>query len=196
MKTFLSVVSLAALIAIAPLSTVARANPPSSASDDVEQIARQRQENLKAYEALNQVNPFSSEYGKGPAPGSPQAGSSIPQNGPMAALQKTLSNPAVQAYLKFFTSPKFSQAAEQIMNSPHRNTLIYFQIAWLILIFIYRAWRLSKIAAAKWGQMLWFRFHTAVGYLAGAIVFVPWMILGDPYYKLLAGAWEVWSRKP
>ena len=79
---------------------------PNPALDDaVAEAGRLRQELAKAYESINVMNPMSPQYGKGtpPAPGSP------PPAAPIAQLQQILGNPAVQGYLKFFSSPAFAQ---------------------------------------------------------------------------------------
>jgi hypothetical protein len=170
----------------APQAAQAPSASPGNEDAAIE-AERARAELQKAYEQINAMNPLSATYGKG----LPAGASDIPADSPIANMQRLLSNPAVQGYLKFFSNPFFSKGLEQIMNSPKRANLAYGELGLILFVLVLRAWRQAK--ANHWLKRLWVSVWTTGVYLAGASVVVPWLILGDPYYETLKGAFLVWQ---
>jgi hypothetical protein len=172
-------------VAVAPGNAAAPAPAPSSPSsgdDAVDELTRLRAEQQKAWETINGNNPLSAGFGQGS--GGVGAGT-----GPFEQINKILSQPAVQGYLKFFTNPAFSKGVDQIMNSPQRMTLLYVEIGFAVFMLIFRAWRFSK--SAGWAGRLWTKVWTFAFYWVGSLIVVPWAVLGDPYYQTIRGALEV-----
>ena len=159
---------------------------PTNTMDTVEtltaELTRMRAEQQKAWATINANNPFSS----GLSPGGVQAGT-----GPFAQINHLLSQPAIQAYMRFFNSPAFSKGYEQVVHSPNRMMLLYSELGLFVLLLILRAWRYSK--CVHWAAKLWVRIWTLGLFWICAIVVVPWVVLGDPYYQVLVGAIDVFS---
>jgi hypothetical protein len=155
-----------------PMGAVGAPGAPGPGSDDpAAELIRLRAEQSKAYESLNALNPFSESYGK-------IQGAVTAATGPVAQLQKLLSQPAVQGYLKLFSSPAFSQGVDQVLKSPSRMTLLYAELGWIVFMLIFRAWRFSK--STHWAARLWTRFWT--------------FVLGEPYIQTVSGMIEVLAR--
>jgi hypothetical protein len=150
--------------------------------DAVIELTRLRAEQQKAWETINGNNPLSASFGTG-VPGT-SAGT-----GPFEQINKILSQPAVQAYMKFFTNPIFSKGVDQIIKSPQRMTLLYVEIGLVVFMLIFRAWRFSK--STHWVGRLWTKIWTLVLFWLLALVAVPWAVLGDPYYQTIRGALDV-----
>lgn len=164
------------------------APPAGSVADDdpAAELARARAEARKAYESINRSNPMSGDFAPGsePVPGSPQD--------PLAKLQTILSHPAVRGYLSLFSDPAFAQAVEQVMGSPERLHLLYAEIGFALFMLVFRAWRFSK--CTHWARRLWTNAWTFGLYWAGAVAAVPCVVIGKPYYRMLAGLASAASR--
>ena len=127
--------------------------------DPAAELARPRIEQQKAWETLNNLNPLGIDYQKG-------AKGVAAGTGPFEQLNKILSQPAVQAYLRFFTNPVFSKGFDQIINSPQRMTLLYAELGFVVFMMLFRAWRFSKSSALD--QRLWTRLWTLLDVRGGS----------------------------
>jgi hypothetical protein len=163
-------------------STRAQAAPAAGTVEDVAaEIEREKAAQTAAWAGLNNLNPFNPDAGKNPA----VAG----QPGPFEQLNRLLSQPAVQGYLKLFSNPTFARGVDQIIQSPRRMTLLYVQLGFIVFMMFFRAWRFSK--TTSWIKKLWTQFWTFVMFWAGAVVVIPWVVLGDPYFQTMAGLLDV-----
>jgi hypothetical protein len=90
------------------------------------------------------------------------------------------------------TNPVFMQSAEAIIMSPSRANLIYGQILLIGLIFLLRYWRFKK--AESWYGRIWTNLWTGGLYWVGAIVVVPWVVLGQPYYQAVTSLIAMWTK--
>ncbi|MGZ3689042.1 MAG: hypothetical protein ACXVBW_12125 [Bdellovibrionota bacterium] len=167
------------------------ARADGGAEQDVSELVKKQAEDQKAYGSLNNLNPMSADYGKMAAlPGNP----AVAPTGPIGQLYKLLSNPAVQGYLKFFNNPVFSAGAEQIMKHPNRMVLLYVEAGWMLFMFIFRTWRLSKLSVSRWGAILWVNFWTFCLFVGAGIVAIPYAVLGEAYMNLMTGALSTWMH--
>jgi hypothetical protein len=151
------------------------------AQDPVDELTRSRAEMQKAYDQLNNMNPLSADYQK-TAP-------VTAATGPFADLNRLLSQPAVQGYLKFWSNPVFAKAVDEVMKHPNRNWVLYGEIGWVLFMLFLRTWRLAraKSVIAKVYANLW----TFMLFWVGALILVPWGAIGKPYYDLVTSAAEV-----
>ena len=163
------------------------AHSASSGDVGVDDAAQSHESYKKAFEQLNSLNPMSAEYGKAGPSGAQQQ----QLTGPAAQLQSLLSNPAVQGYLKLFSRPSFAQGAEKLVQHHNRTLLIRVELVWFLLMFFSRSWRLSKLSTSNWGQVVWVNFSHMIFMWAGAVIALPWILLGDPYRQVLAGFLQV-----
>lgn len=178
-----------------------RGGHPAQSSDgaeaDVQELQHSSNQYRKVFQDLNRLNPMSADYqpnavppGGAAVPGASALGGGAggdALSGPAAQLQKLLSNPAVQGYLRFFNSPSFAQGAHVIAESPKRKTLFWVEGIWLLLMFFSRSWRLSKLATSNWGQVLWVNGTHFVLMWGGALIAIPWILFGEPYRQVLVG---------
>jgi hypothetical protein len=147
-----------------------QSTPPA---DDVGELMKNRAQFQQAYEGLNTNNPISADFNPGAVTGA---------TGPLAQMQKMLSNPMVQGYLRIFQNPALLETVQKIGSHPNRMTLLYSEIAFIIFIFIFRAWRQSK--AQHWARKLWVSFYVFLLAAGGASFGLPALIIGDPYIEM------------
>lgn len=166
-------------------SSRAQAVPAAATAEaELEQL-RAAQQN--SWSGINNLNPFSAEAGKKPA------ASVAVLPGPFEQLTQLLNQPAVQGYLKLFSNPTFSKGIDEVIKSPRRMTLLYAQIGFIVFMMFFRAWRFSK--STHWIKKLWTQLWTFGLFWIGAVVVIPWAILGDAYYNTIAGLLDVWLTK-
>ena len=168
---------------------------PGQPDDPAAELVRARAEIQKAFEVINSTNPMSDQYGK-PAPGVPGMPATAAQRLEMSQkhgellrraedLQRLLSHPAVQGYLKLFNNPVFSAAAERVVKHPDKTTLLYGEIGLFVLLIVFRSWRTAR--ARHWAHRLWIKTYSLVLWAALAAVALPALIIGRDYYNILRG---------
>jgi hypothetical protein len=72
---------------------------------------------------------------------------------------------------------QFRSAAADIYSNFDRGTLVGFEIAWVVIIWILRVWRLSK--AQTWLARLWTTAWVSLLFSTGTILFIPWILWGN-----------------
>jgi hypothetical protein len=116
----------------------------------------------------------------GSAEGAPLQGPAGAQ--PSPRWVEALSHPAFQAYLRFLTDPETLESARRLIVHPNRLNLIYAEIAWVVLLLIFRAWRLGK--SARFLGRMWIRTYTMIlGFVVGSLV-LPYALLGQDFWTL------------
>jgi len=168
-------------------STVQTAAPEPDLQTLLEERAQMIRDEAEKLKKLNSLNPFSDDYGKASF-NTQEIGS-----GPWSSIHRLLSQPAVQAYLKLFSNPEFTAGINQIIQSPNRMQLLYTEIGWLIFLMVFRSWRTSRFT--HWASRLWIRVYCFCGYWAGAVIVIPWILLGQPYAQLIKGIIENIMKK-
>jgi hypothetical protein len=148
---------------------------------DAEVQRYQKEMNAKVA-PLNQLNPLSADYQKSQIPNALEA---VPTNENLVRVQRALASPVAQTYMRFFTNPVFGAALEQILKSPQRMTLAYCEIGLFFFLFVFRAWRSSKIEAGQWMRSLWLRVWTALAYVSIGSIALPCALIGAPYINLV-----------
>lgn len=188
------------IVASALGMNAALAAPPSSQDslpanhgqmeDPADQALRDREKLQKAYEGLNQYNPMSPDF-KGGA--QPAQGETAP-TGPIAEFQKIMSYPAVQTLLqasqRLIRSPEVGNALDELIKSPNRMQLLYGQLGWLAIVFLFRAWKLSKLSVKHWTRIALLNILSFIVYWSMTLLFIPWMALGTAYPRLVLGVWR------
>jgi hypothetical protein len=178
-------------IHVSPLPGASQLSPagahspqPGGTSDDdpAAELMKVREQQLKAYGSINSSNPLSADFaGVG----------NLPKDGPFGKLAGILSNPAVQAYLQFFSNPAFSDGMSKIVQSPNRLNLLYGEVGLFLFMIIFRAWRFAK--ADHWAKKLWTNLWTFVmGIVLAAALPV---VLIDGYLQTLQGLFEYFTKK-
>lgn len=158
---------------------------PAATDDAAGQALQDREAMRKAYEAINQYNPMSPTF--------VGAGATAP-SGPLTDLQKVLSYPGVQTMLqvsnRLVRSPEVGRALGELVGSPHRMRLIYAQLVWLAIVFLFKSWRLSKLSVRHWTKIAALNLLSFFVYWGITLVVIPWGALGGAYPRLWIGVWR------
>jgi hypothetical protein len=157
-------------------------DPPHAAEDSAAELVKIKENQQGVYNSLNQSNPFSTTFGTQ----DPNAPGGLPENSGLATIQRVLASPMTQGMLKAFSNPALANSVDQIYKSPKRMILLYCEIGWFFLIILFRAWRSSKLGSANWFQKIWLSLWTSLAFCAGSSILLPWMVLGEPYSRILS----------
>ena len=158
---------------------------------DVNELLQQQKALQQSIAPINQLNPFSADYGKKLDPSIV-----ISPNSSMANVQTFLSNGMIQAGMRLLASPAFSKAMAQITESPKRLMILYCEMAWLLFFLVFRAWRRSKLSIGSWIQALWLHLWTTILFIAVGSFLIPLGVLGEPYSLILRELWKVVFQRP
>lgn len=99
-------------------------------------------------------------------------------------LDQALNHPLSQFSLVLVSDPAFRGAVGEINQKFHKNTVIGYEIAWILLIWVFRAWRLTK--AGTWLTRIWTQAWVSVVFWWGVLFLVPWLLWGKSYQMLLS----------
>jgi hypothetical protein len=80
--------------------------------------------------------------------------------------------------------PAFLKAYESIHQSFKPNILMGYFAGWVLLIWILRAWRLSK--SPTWLTRIWTQFWVSVVSWWGILFMIPWVLWGKSYQMFMA----------
>lgn len=174
------------------------AQSPARAGSDmdaaIDDLNKSLQERAEFYNKLNAANPMSDQYGKGTAPTGPGA-VSFQGKAPSASearLLQVLSSPAVQGYLRLFSSQAFSRGIDEVIKSPNRALLAYAELGLLLFMIVFRAWRFSK--CRHWFAKLWANAWTLAMGIALSVGVVPSIVIGQGYVSMLQGVLELMQK--
>jgi|GEM_PF-3597811 len=140
-------------------------------ADDVAEIPKFQ----SAYEAINTSNPFSEKFG-----------THIDlQNLPIGVVQikKILDNPIIASYMKVLSKREVASAPAVIASHPKRNTLIYAEIGWIILMIWIRFWRYGRTKNAF--EKFWVFTTNTLAYLTIGVIVIPWVVLGRAFGQMM-----------
>jgi len=80
--------------------------------------------------------------------------------------------------------PAFRESYGKIQQSFQLNLTLGYLAGWILLIWILRAWRLSK--AGTWLTRIWTQFWVSIVSWWGILVVVPMLLWGKSYQMLMA----------
>ena len=166
-------------ILVAALSVHANAaqtpSPPGSDDDPHAQA-------LEMVNTLNRINPFAQIS---PAPsGQPFE---TPRLSPELAeklqyAQKLLDNPVTRKYIRVLSDPKVQQDIHVLINNPERTAFLAWEFAWIIVMFLFKAWRLTK--SKRLISIIFTQLWTLCLFLGGVFYLVPRAVFGDDFTRL------------
>lgn len=110
--------------------------------------------------------------------------SDLPQQ--LQQLQALLENPMTRVIVNWMRTPGIFEKLKSIFTHPSRTTLIACEIGLLILFFILRSWRLSKIEQSRWLARLGASLGIFAGYWLVAVVVLPSYFFGAAYTEVVA----------
>lgn len=92
--------------------------------------------------------------------------------------------PATQVSMTLLRDPAFRGAVSEIYQKFDKTSFFGYEMGWILLVWIVRAWRLSK--AGTWLTRLWVQAWVAVVFWLGSLLVVPWLLWGKSYQMALA----------
>lgn len=96
----------------------------------------------------------------------------------------TWNHPLTQFSVVLVRDPVFRGSLSEIHSKFDKNAVFGYELGWVLLIWILRAWRLSK--AGTWLTRIWVQAWVASIFWAGFLFFVPWLLWGKSYQMLVA----------
>ena len=103
----------------------------------------------------------------------PAEGGDLPPE--VATIERLLSSPLVQSYMKVLTAPQTRRIASDVVNHPNRFWLAGAEILWVFIFIFFRAWRLSK--GRTWLVRTWTGIWTFGLFWVVGIFARPWGML-------------------
>ncbi len=94
------------------------------------------------------------------------------------------SQPLSQFSLILVRDPAFRGAMSEINQKYQKNALLGYEAIWILLIWIFRSWRLTK--AGTWLTRIWVQAWVSMIFWWGFLFLVPWLLWGKSYQMVLA----------
>ncbi len=99
-------------------------------------------------------------------------------------IASTWNHPMTQFSVTLVRDPQFRGAISEIYAQSNAKTFYGYEFGWIILIWILRAWRLSK--SPTWLTRLWTQAWISVVFWVGAVFVVPSLLWGEAYRTVLS----------
>ena len=96
--------------------------------------------------------------------------------------------PVTQISVILMKDSSFLEAVGEINQKFQKNTVLGYEITWILLIWTLRAWRLSK--AGTWFTRIWVQAWVSILFWWGGLVLVPWLLWGKSYQIVLASVFR------
>jgi hypothetical protein len=158
--------------------------PNPSLSQEAAEIQEASDPQREVAKRLNLVNPMSED-----ATAVPGAAGLAAMLGPQSALGKILSDPRVQKLQKIALDEEFQKTLAQVLKAPDIKMLPWFELAWVVIIFLFSAWKGATIQGVL--KILLFRIGISTVFVSGSSLFIPWFVIGDSYLRLARMLWDV-----
>jgi hypothetical protein len=107
-------------------------------------------------------------------------------------IEKAWSAPQTQFTLTLLKDPEFKQAKDQIRDAHLGDQLIGYELVFILLLWIFRAWRLGKAATLL--TRIWTQAWIAVVFWLIAIFGIPWIVYGNAYQTILKVIGKAFAR--
>ena len=137
---------------------------------------------------LAQAQSLSRAAGGGIDAGASDSDSALEASGPLGQFQSLLESPVVRKLGRLIANRDFTQSADQLLQHPGRMTLLYCEIALLLFMYVFRAWRFSK--STHWAGRLWTNFYSGVAFWGLSSIALPRIVLGESYFRMLGAVIE------
>jgi hypothetical protein len=99
------------------------------------------------------------------------------------SAKKILDTPTAKKSIRVFSDPMVQQDLKTLISSPARNALVGWQLGWIIFMFFFRTWRLSK--SRSFLGSVFTQLWTLILLLSGTVYFVPRIVLGQDFARLV-----------
>ncbi len=108
-------------------------------------------------------------------------------------IQGTWNHPLTQFTVVLVRDPAFRGSVSEISAKFDKSTVLGYEIGWVLLIWILRAWRLSK--SGTWLTRIWVQLWVASIFWTGSLYLVPWLLWGKSYQMLLATVFRALAQQ-
>ena len=189
----------AAFIVSAVLATVVSVCADSNDQAQKELEATHAQM-VQVVNELNKSNPFVPpaaqspqvvQYGQSGQSASPlQLSPEMAQK--LEFAKKYLENPYVQKYMRAFADPAIQKDVTAIMNHPQRLAVLGWEAGWIVVMFIFKAWRLGKAKGLV--NTIYTQLWTFALFTFGISFLIPRLVLGEVYAQLVRDMIQVLQR--
>lgn len=102
-------------------------------------------------------------------------------------LQGIYKSPYFQKYFHAVTDPKVQDALFKLIEHPNRKQWIYFELGWILFIFIAKAWLMTSTKGFV--KLVFMQLWTFALFLAGVVWIVPVLVFGDAYKNFIDVFW-------
>jgi hypothetical protein len=103
-------------------------------------------------------------------------------------LDSLLKTPVGQVAVVLAKDPAFRQATGEIAQKFDRNAFLGYEFAWIIVIWVVRAWRLSKVNTLL--TRLWTQAWVGSLFWWGALALIQMLLWGKSFQMVLATAFR------
>ena len=103
-------------------------------------------------------------------------------------LDSAAQHPIGQVGLTLVKDPAFRQAYSEVQQGFQLNLTLGYLGAWILIIWILRAWRMSK--ADTWLTRIWTQLWVSILSWRGILFLIPGILWGKSYQMLLATAFR------
>jgi hypothetical protein len=99
-------------------------------------------------------------------------------------LAPLMNTPVGKFALTMAKDPDFRQSATEIAQKFNKTTFLGYEFAWIIVIWVFRSWRLTKVNTLL--TRLWTQAWVGMVFWWGALTLIPWVLWGKSYQTALA----------
>lgn len=147
---------------------------------------------LEMVNTLNRLNPFA-QVSPNPS-GQPDQGTQLSPElaEKLQYAQKLLDNPLTKKYIRVLSDPKVQQDIHVLINNPQRAAFLGWEFAWIIVMFIFKAWRLTK--SKRLVSIIFTQFWTLCLFLGGVFYLVPRAVFGDDFVRLAHDLYQIFRN--
>ncbi len=101
-----------------------------------------------------------------------------------AQLAPLMNSPVGKFALTMTKDPDFRQSATEIAQKFNKTTFLGYEFAWIVLIWVFRSWRLTKVNTLL--TRLWTQAWVGMVFWWGALTLIPWILWGKSFQTALA----------
>ncbi len=107
-------------------------------------------------------------------------------------IQKTWNAPTTQFAISLAQDTEFSEALIQVRDTSKGPQLIGYELVLVLLLWIFRAWRLSKVSTLL--TRIWTQAWIGLLFWFSAVFIVPGFVFGEAYRTILSHLFKAMIR--
>ena len=99
-------------------------------------------------------------------------------------LAPLMNSPVGKFVILMTKDASFRQASTEIAQKFDKTAFLGYEFAWIVLIWIFRSWRLTKVNTLL--TRLWTQAWVGLVFWWGALTLIPWILWGKSFQTALA----------